>query len=192
MNQQPTLQTEQLVLRPFRAEDTPALSRLAGRREIADTTISIPHPYSEAQARHWVGGLAQSFAEGKSVIFGVESKRGGTLIGSVGLRGIETEHSEAELGFWVAVECWGQGYATDAARAILAFGFGPLGLNRIFAHHMVRNPASGRVLAKLGMKQEGLLRQRVRKWGVFEDVVLMAVLRQEWADAQSRPAGGTP
>jgi ribosomal-protein-alanine N-acetyltransferase len=51
---------------------------------------------------------------------------------------------------------------------------------------MVRNPASGRVLAKIGMKQEGLLRQRVRKWGVFEDVVLMAVLRAEWAGGSSR------
>jgi ribosomal-protein-alanine N-acetyltransferase len=61
-----------------------------------------------------------------------------------------------------------------------------LGLNRIYAHHMVRNPASGRVLAKVGMKPEGLLRQRVRKWGVFEDVVLLALLREEWAKVPRR------
>jgi RimJ/RimL family protein N-acetyltransferase len=48
---------------------------------------------------------------------------------------------------------------------------------------MVRNPASGRVLTKVGMNQEGLLRQRVRKWGVFEDVVPLAMLREEWPQA---------
>jgi RimJ/RimL family protein N-acetyltransferase len=96
------------------------------------------------------------------------------------LRDIEAEHAQAELGFWIAIECWGKGYATEAARAVLAFGFEQLGLNRIYAHYMVRNPASGRALAKIGMKQEGLLRQRVRKWGLFEDVVPLAILREEW------------
>jgi RimJ/RimL family protein N-acetyltransferase len=76
--------------------------------------------------------------------------------------------------------CWGKGYATEAGRAALRFGFEHLELNRIWAYHMVRNPASGRVLAKVGMEREGLLRQHVRKNEVFEDVVLMALLRQEW------------
>jgi RimJ/RimL family protein N-acetyltransferase len=84
------------------------------------------------------------------------------------------------MGFWVGVEHWRQGYATEAAEALLRYGFDTLGLNRIYAHHMVRNPASGRVLEKAGMKREGLLRQRVRKWGVFEDVVLLAILREDW------------
>ena len=157
------------------------LSRLAGRREIADTTITIPHPYSEEQAQKWIAGFADLSAQGKVVVFGMTLKLGGNLVGTIGLRDIDAEHSQAELGFWVALECWGQGYATEAARAVVGFGFGQLGLNRIYAHHMVRNPASGRVLTKVGMKQEGLLRQRVRKWGVFEDVVLLALLREEWA-----------
>jgi [ribosomal protein S5]-alanine N-acetyltransferase len=102
------------------------------------------------------------------------------LVGSLGLRDIDLEHAQAEMGFWVTVECWGHGYATEAARAVLAHGFGKLNLNRIYAHHMVRNPASGRVLAKIGMIREGVLRQRIRKWGRFEDVVAMSVLRSEW------------
>jgi RimJ/RimL family protein N-acetyltransferase len=162
------------------------LSRLAGKREIADTTISIPHPYSEQQARQWIAGFADLLPQGKVVVFGMTLKRAGSLVGTIGLRDIDAEHSQAELGFWVAVEYWGQGYATEAARAVVAFGFGQLGLNRIYAHHMVRNPASGRVLVKIGMKQEGLLRQRVRKWEVFEDVVPMALLREEWTEAWQR------
>jgi [ribosomal protein S5]-alanine N-acetyltransferase len=183
VHEQPTLQTQRLVLRPLTPHDASTLSRLAGRREIADTTISIPHPYSEAQARQWIAETADLFAQRKSAVFGMQLKREGNLIGAAGLRDINAEHSLAELGFWVAVEYWGQGYATEAARTVVGFGFEQLGLNRIYAHHMVRNPASGRALTKIGMKSEGLLRQRVCKWGVFEDVVALAVLREEWAQA---------
>jgi RimJ/RimL family protein N-acetyltransferase len=180
MPEQPTLDTKRLVLRPLTARDVPDLVRHAGRREIADTTISIPHPYSEEQAQQWILTNAGLFAKGKGVVFGIQPKRQAMVVGAVGLRDIDTEHSQAELGFWMSVECWGKGYTTEAARALLAFGFERLGLNRIYAHHMVRNPASGRVLAKIGMQQEGVLRQRVRKWGVFEDVVVMAALKCDW------------
>jgi [ribosomal protein S5]-alanine N-acetyltransferase len=186
MHEQPTLETERLLLRPLMPDDAPAIARLAGRREIADTTISIPHPYSEERARQWIAETAGLFAQGKSVVFAMQLKSGGNLAGGIGLRDIDTEHSLAELGFWVAVEYWGQGYATEAARAVVGFAFEQLGLNRIYAHHMVRNPASGRALAKLGMKVEGLLRQRVRKWGVFEDVVPLAVLREEWGQTSKQ------
>jgi RimJ/RimL family protein N-acetyltransferase len=180
VNAQPTLQTERIILRPLTPEDASDMARLAGRREIADRTISIPHPYSVEQARQWIAGQVELFANGKFLVFGMQLKEQGALAGTVGLREIDAEHSQAELGFWVALELWGQGYATEAARAVVNYGFKQLGLNRVYAHHMVRNPASGRVLAKIGMKREGLLRQRVRKWGVFEDVVLLAMLRGEW------------
>ena len=113
-------------------------------------------------------------------MFAVTARADGQLVGSVGLRDIDREHSQAEMGFWIAVDCWGRGYATEGAQALLRFGFEALKLNRIYAHHMLRNPASGRVLEKIGMRQEGVLRQRVRKWGVFEDVAVLAILKQEW------------
>jgi ribosomal-protein-alanine N-acetyltransferase len=62
---------------------------------------------------------------------------------------------------------------------VIQYGFEALDLNRIYAHHMARNPAAGKVLLHAGMRREGLLRQRVRKWGVFEDVVLYAILRDD-------------
>jgi [ribosomal protein S5]-alanine N-acetyltransferase len=161
--------------------DADALQRLAGKREIADTTLAIPHPYTEQHARHWIAGCAELFAKRKGVVFALQTKREGELVGTMGLRDIDFEHAQAEMGFWVAVDYWGQGYATEAGRAVLGYAFTQLERNRIYAHHMVRNPASGRVLAKIGMKPEGVLRQRVRKWGVFEDVVAMAVLRRDWA-----------
>lgn len=179
MNPAP-LETERLVLRPLEREDAPAVARLAGRREIADTTISIPHPYSEAQAVEWIEAHGASRSGGRELVFGVRLKASGELVGGIGLRDLDREHAQAEMGFWIGVEHWGHGYATEAARALMRFAFVELNLNRICAHHMVRNPASGRVLAKLGMVPEGLLRQRVRKWGVFEDVVLLAILQADW------------
>ncbi len=176
MSEQFRLETERLILRALTPDDAPTVARLAGRREIAHTTISIPHPYSEAQAQEWI--TSHTGAE-KEIVFGITTSDAGRLIGAVGLREIDTEHSQAEMGFWIEVESWGKGYATEAARAVLGLAFERLKLNRVYAHHMVRNPASGRVLEKVGMQREGLLRQRVRKWGVFEDVVLLAILRDD-------------
>jgi RimJ/RimL family protein N-acetyltransferase len=171
--------TERLVLRPLNLGDAPTVCALAGRREIADTTISVPHPYPVEKAQEWI--RRQTMSPGsEEFVFGITLK--GTLIGAIGLRDMDYEHNQAEMGFWIGVDWWKHGYATEAARAMVRYGFQTLQLNRIIAHHMARNPASGRVLQKIGLKQEGFLRQDVRKWGVYEDVVLLAILREEWKD----------
>ena len=178
MSAPPVLRTARLQLGPFYLDDAPELQRLAGAREIADTTLSIPHPYELDHAIAWIEQQRKEAARGRSTTYAVRLFDG-TLIGSVGLRDIDREHSQAELGFWIGREWWGKGYAREAAAAMIRFGFEALALNRIYAHHMRRNPASGRVLEAAGMQCEGVLRQRVRKWGVFEDVVLYAALRDE-------------
>ena len=94
-----------------------------------------------------------------------------------------TAHDTARPGLYNVVPLgkpfWGCGYASEAGSAAVRFGFESLGLNRIYAFHMARNLASGKVLQKLGMQPEGVLRQRVRKWGRFEDVMAYAVLRSD-------------
>jgi ribosomal-protein-alanine N-acetyltransferase len=175
----PTLRTARLVLGAFDLEDAAELQRLAGAREIADTTLSIPHPYELDHALAWIGQQRREAVRGRATNFAVRLLQPGSLIGSVGLRDIDPEHLQAELGFWIGREWWGKGYAGEAASAVIQFGFDSLGLNRIYAHHMARNPAAGRVLLGAGMQREGLLRQRVRKWGVYEDVVLYAIVRED-------------
>ena len=181
LQRHPTLKTRRLLLRSFVADDAPALQELAGEREIADTMISVPHPYSLATARSWIAAQAHSFGSGLEVHFALIDAERGVLVGAAGLRDIDREHCQAELSFWIGRPWWGRGYATEAAYAVLAHGFGDLRLNRIYAFHMLRNPQSANVLRKIGMKQEGVLRQRVRKWGVFEDVVAMAALAEDGA-----------
>jgi len=124
---------------------------------------------------------------GKEIVFALVAKKNNELVGTAGLRDIDYEHGQAEMGFWIAVDSWGLGYATEGAQGLLQFGFETLKLNRIYAHHMLRNPASGRVLQKVGMMKEGVLRERVRKWGTFEDVAILAVLRKEWLCLTERP-----
>jgi RimJ/RimL family protein N-acetyltransferase len=77
------------------------------------------------------------------------------------------------------VPYWGRGYASEAAAALLLHGFEHFPLNRIFAMHFARNPASGRVLQKIGMRHEGTLRQHLKKWGQYVDLECYGLLRSE-------------
>jgi RimJ/RimL family protein N-acetyltransferase len=184
VKQQPSVVSERMVLRPLMAKDAPVVRRLARSRKIAFTTPWLFLPYSEEQALGWIASTADHFAKRTSVEFGIQLKLGGRLVGLVGLDHINAHDSVAELWFIIAVPCWGKGYATEAGRAAVRFGFEHLGLNRISGYHMARNQASGRVLEKVGMKREGLLRQHIRKNEVFEDVVVHGLLREDWEKLQ--------
>jgi ribosomal-protein-alanine N-acetyltransferase len=175
----PTIRTARLLLRPFARADAGVVTELAGAFEIADTTISIPHPYSLKVAIDWIAGHGRARQRGLGFRFAMTQAETAQLVGCVELRDINQEHAQAEIGFWVGKPFWRFGYASEAASAVVRFGFESLGLNRIYAFHMARNPASGKVLQKLGMQREGVLRQRVRKWERFEDVMAYAVLRSD-------------
>lgn len=181
----PRLETPRLALPALSERHVERFLAVAGGRAIAGTTISIPHPLTEAAARDWIGRAEDESEAGRAAHFAVALRAAeDRLVGYVGIKGIDREHAEGELSFWIETGLAGQGYATEAAGAAAAFAFDGLGLNRLCAYHMVRNPASGRVLAKLGFRQEGLLRERVRKWGVFEDVLLWARLRADLAGSE--------
>jgi len=177
------LEPPRLRLRPLELSDTSAIQKAAGVRESADTMISLPHPYPEGEAKRYIARQQAERENGRSVTFTIDQKAEGWFGGLVEVRDIDREHSQGELSFWLVVEAWGQGYMSEVVQAVVRYGFEGLGLNRLYAYHMLRNPASGRVLEKNGFRQEGLLRQRVRKWEQFEDVALWAILRQEWQDA---------
>jgi ribosomal-protein-alanine N-acetyltransferase len=174
----PLLRTARLTLGPLESRDAEALITLAGAFEIADTTATIPHPYTPDDARIFLALDAAERVSGGAVRFAVRPD-GEALAGIVSLHQIDRDRLRAELGYWIGVPWWGKGYATEAARAVVRYGFDELGLHKIHAHYMTRNPASGKVLERIGMRQEGLLRDEVRKWGRFEDVVVCGVLRTD-------------
>jgi RimJ/RimL family protein N-acetyltransferase len=184
---QPSLETERLRLRPFVREDAEAVQRLAGAREIADTALAIPHPYSLDSAKAWIAGQVFSFQQNTSLHFAIELQETDELIGAIELAQIDPISAQAELRFWVGKPWWGQGYASEAAREIIRYGFESLALNRIYAQFLSRIPRSGQLLRRLRMKKEGVLRQRARKWDAFEDVVLYAIVRDDLT-AKRKPA----
>jgi RimJ/RimL family protein N-acetyltransferase len=179
---QPVLETDRLVLRPFAQSDAADVQRLAGEHAIADTTLNIPHPYEDGMAEDWIATHLPAWRAGELATFAVKLREGGALIGAAGLK-LELGFDRGELGYWIGEPYWNRGYCTEAARALVDYGFRRLALHRIQATHLARNPASGRVMQKLGMTQEGVLREHTKKWGVYEDLVLYGILRETWEHA---------
>jgi ribosomal-protein-alanine N-acetyltransferase len=168
------IETPRLQLRTLSESDIPELVPLIGAHEVAATTLRIPHPYEEKHAREFLAMVAKE----NELRLGIRLRSNGRLCGGIGLHP-DAQHKHAELGYWIGVPYWGNGYATEAAKAVVRYGFERLKLNRIFAHHFKHNPASGKVLRKIGMKYEGRMRQHVLKSGQFIDLELYAILRDE-------------
>jgi len=188
----PQLATERLLLRAFIAADAPTIERLAGVREVADTTLNIPHPYPAGAGTAWIAGHEGAWESGERLTLAIcLADVPGDVVGTVSLA-VVTEHARAELGYWIASAMWGRGYATEAGRAVVSYGLTTLGLNRIQSRHFMRNPASGRVMQKLGMRLEGVHRQLYRRWGRFEDIALYAILASDEAAAELMQAAAPP
>ncbi len=189
MKQYPRLQTGRLILRAFTLKDAPDVKRLAGEWEVARTLLSVPHPYEDGMAEEWISQHGSVFERGEGVNFAVVLRERGDLCGACGLL-INPRDASAELGYWIGVPYWGRGYATEAAREVVRYGFEQLWLHRIYAAHFGNNPASGRVLRKIGMSYEGTRREHHRKWGEYEDRVEYGLLVGEWRDATARRRRG--
>ncbi len=104
----------------------------------------------------------------------------GQLIGNCGIRQEAPGSREAEIGYELDPEYWGRGYATEAAREMLAFGFTELGLHRVSSWCVAVNTASAHVLEKLGLRLEGRVREKEYYKGRWWDILLYGILKQEW------------
>jgi RimJ/RimL family protein N-acetyltransferase len=153
--------------------------RLAGDKEVAQYTTRIEHPYDRKMAEAWISSQPQRYARREEIVFAITLRKDIKLIGAISLA-LDPGNEMGEMGFWLGKPYWGRGYCTEAARRVLAYAFNELGLNRLEAKHFLSNPASGRVLEKIGLKYEGTLRRRFKKWGVFQDLKVYALLKEEF------------
>lgn len=185
----PDLATDRLTLRAFRPADASCLARLAGARAIAAWTL-LPHPYDETFAADWIATQQRQQDEGTARHFAITLAQEGILIGSIGLE-IVPAHRHARLGYWLGVDYWRQGYATEAVRAVLAYGFEHLELNRIYAPHFSGNDASGRVLRKVGMTHEGRMREHYIRFGRLMDLELYGILKRDFTGNGLNPPAAT-
>ncbi|MBC8171291.1 MAG: GNAT family N-acetyltransferase [Anaerolineae bacterium] len=188
----PVLETERLVLRSMMASDAANIQKLASAYEIASNTLTMPHPYPDGAAEVFISAVRDEMEGGESFVFGITLK--GEVIGCIGLHPT-TQFNRAEMGYWIGLPYWGQGYTTEAAAKILEFGFETLELNRIYAAHFTHNPASGRVMQKIGLRYEGTMRQHYRRFDVYQDTAFYGLLREDYVaikkgDAAKNGAGG--
>jgi len=151
----PVLETKRLALRMPRLEDAKALAALANDRRIAENTARIPHPYKVADAETFISGASKGAADAVFLI----TLRGKTVIGACG---VTTLDDQAELGYWLGVPYWGQGYATEALHAVIDYAFTDLAHEALNAGARVTNPASRRVLEKCGFQWTGVGLYRIR------------------------------
>jgi RimJ/RimL family protein N-acetyltransferase len=174
------IRTERLLLREFEDGDWPAV--LAYHRDPRYQRFYELSDPSDEDARSFVRMFTGWRMEEPRCRFqlAVTLADTGELIGNVGVRKALPDSRVAETGYELNPAHWGRGYATEAARAMLAFGFGELGLHRIHAHCVAENLASSNVLEKLGMRREGLLRQHEWIKGRWWDVLLYGILVREW------------
>jgi RimJ/RimL family protein N-acetyltransferase len=142
------IETQRLVLRPPALADAARVSLLAGDYAVASMTGTIPHPYSEQEAAAW---LAEAIAGEEGVVFMID--HASKLIGCTGYRAFGEDY--AELGYWIGRPYWNQGCATEAVRALITHAFDADGFDYLKAGHFADNPASERVIAKLGFERHG-------------------------------------
>lgn len=173
------LTTERLILREFVAEDWPAV--LAYQ---SDPRYLRYYEWTEADARSFVQRFVEWQAEEPRLKYqvAITLAEDGTLIGNCGVRLAEAGAEVGDLGYEIAPATWGRGYATEAAEAMVRFGFEELGLHRIWSHTVAENAASQRVMEKLGMRCEGRLRETQWYKGRWWDTVVYGILEEEWRD----------
>jgi [ribosomal protein S5]-alanine N-acetyltransferase len=177
---QEPIQTERLILRPFTLTDAPRVKELAGDQRIYETTLCIPYPYEEGMAESWIATHQRCFYEGRGVVFAI-CLSDGLLIGAATLSRAGL-YNRAELGYWIGIGYWNRGYCTEAARAIVDYGFETLGFHKISGRHFTGNRASGRVLEKIGMVLEGVLRDDVLKDGKYVTAELYGMVNPGGSD----------
>ena len=175
----PTLETAVLVLRKPRVKDAADVFEYAADPEVARYVLWDPHR-SVGETRLFLRDLRARCRRGWPSSWVVVHRESGRVIGTMGFVWYSPVNRSAELGYSFSRKYWNRGYATQALQAVIDAVFTNLPVNRLEAQHDVRNPASGRVMQKCGLRQEGVLRGRIMNKGEFADVALWAILKSDW------------
>lgn len=179
MHNTPILETSRLIMRQPTLADVPAMIKYLNNPLISKTTLTIPYPYHLVDGKNWVNNVLKEWAEGTGCTFGIVLKNTSEYIGAMGLH-TTVQHNRAEAGYWIAEPYWNQGYASEALKAILQFGFDTMGYQKIFATHIIGNESSGRVMQNAGMVPEGVLKDHYKKGDGYVTVVQYRITKEEY------------
>ena len=175
------LETERLRLRPLKSTDAPAVQQLAGDADVALMTQSMPYPYPDGAAQEWIEIANIEIRMGRGYTFAVTCKPDQTFVGAMGIHLTgRTSDRAAKLAFWMGKPFWNQGYALEAARCVMEFGFKNMEVQRIYATCFGHDDRARQTLEAVGMVHEVTLREHILRDGVFHDRVYYAILRDEY------------
>jgi [ribosomal protein S5]-alanine N-acetyltransferase len=172
----PIIETERLILRRMRLDDAEDLFAYGSDPEVTRTTTWPTH-LSIDDSRTFLTWVLEQYERGEHAGWGIEHRADGKFIGTVGYVMFSDAGYVGEIGYALARPYWGQGLTTEAAKAVIRFGFDYLGLHRIQATCHADNVGSYRVMEKAGMRFEGILRGSRYVKGRFDDVRMYALLR---------------
>ncbi len=175
----PVLRSHRLILDQLQHADIPLIIAYAGSENLSRSTLNIPHPYQEKDAIFWIESAYEGFRNKTQYTFAIRLQSTGEFIGGIGLR-VQERFDRAAMGYWVAEPFWNLGYVTEAVKAMLKFGFETLGLHKIYATHLLDNPASGKVMIKNGMIKEGLLKDHTKKDGCYRSLLQYRLTKDEY------------
>jgi ribosomal-protein-alanine N-acetyltransferase len=182
----PEIVSEHLVLRRMTMKDAEDVFEYAKDPEVALFTIWDAHR-SIDDSRAFLTSVIRGYAQREVATWGVVHRAEGRLIGTCGFNGWNRVHSRAELGYIFGRRFWNRGLATEAVGALIAFGFDRLAFNRIEGFCIPENVASSRVMEKAGMVYEGLLRQSYFAKGVYHDLKVYSILRDDYRSNRRLP-----
>lgn len=174
----PRLETERLLLRPFCLYDAKRYFELSTHPEVLKGT-DMPHRIDLQTTNEWIVTHSECWQHRKELYLLITLVETREIVGSISLFTNEA-HSKADVGYWIARDQWGRGFATEACEVFIEYAFETVNLNKLEATHLLGNPASGRVLEKLGFQYEGFQRQGYFKDSRFQDVVLYGFLKPEY------------
>lgn len=144
----PSLTSNRIILRPYELSDANTVQRLAGDKIIAEMTANIPHPYLDGMAEDWISKHDQWFKDREAIVLAIELADSGSHIGTISITQIN--ETSGNLGYWIGVPYWGNGFCTEAVSLLVEYGFSEFSLELIYARHLPQNPASGKVMIKNG------------------------------------------
>ncbi|MBV8326912.1 GNAT family N-acetyltransferase [Chryseobacterium sp.] len=168
----PVIKTERLLLSQLEEKDIPLITEYLKHKIYSDLTSNIPYPYTENDAKLWLKMSLDAFENNSGYTFAIRDQEG-QLMGAIGLH--DRDDDKAEMGYWIGIPFWNKGYVTEAAKAIVDFGFTKMNFNKIFATHFLHNPASGKIMEKIGMEKEAVLKQHIKKDGEYLDLVQYSI-----------------
>jgi [ribosomal protein S5]-alanine N-acetyltransferase len=171
------LESERLIFAAPTLDDASAIKPIINHPDIAKMTLSIRYPYPDDAAVKWITKLASS--ENINYNFLIKLKESQTIIGGIGLY-LHEHFKRAAIGYWLGLDYWNKGYASEASRRLIDFGFDVLALERIEGEYFPENTASRRVMEKAGMQFEGIMRNYLQKDDMNKDNGICAIIRQDW------------